>query len=108
MAYPPGMNSPAQMPYNQPVMQPYMNPGTPQMNQFRSFSNNVQFVPQQPPNMGAPMMVQPHFIPGPNGTVAAPQMYPGPTLNSCLPVAGRPNRCRAPTVSRVPVAWSPR
>ena len=70
MAYP-GMNSPAQGPYNQPV---YMGPGTPQMNQFRSFSNNPQYMsPQQ-----GPMVMQPHFMPGPQGMVGGPQMmYPG-------------------------------
>lgn len=79
MAYPPAMNSPAQVPYNQPGMQQYMNPGTPQMSQYRSFSNNPQFMPQQPPHMGGPMMMQPQFMAGPNGMVAAGpqvQMYP--------------------------------
>jgi hypothetical protein len=76
MAYPPAMNAPAQMPYGQPVMQPYVNP-TPQMGQFRSFSNNPQYIPQQPHHMAAPMMVQPQFISGPNGMVAAGPMYPG-------------------------------
>ncbi|KAL2160813.1 hypothetical protein VTH06DRAFT_1010 [Thermothelomyces fergusii] len=76
IAYPPAVNPPAQMPYGQPVMQPYMSAG-PQMGQFRSFSHNPQFIPQQPHHMGAPMMVQPGFIPGPNGMVAAGPMYPG-------------------------------
>ncbi|KAH8897776.1 hypothetical protein GQ53DRAFT_450566 [Thozetella sp. PMI_491] len=90
MAYPP---TPSQMPYNQPVMpQQYMNPGTPQMNQFRSFSNNPQFVPQHPPNMGNPMMVQPHFMPGPNGMVAGPQvpMYGGGHPQFLPPGGGPP------------------
>lgn len=74
MAYP-GMNSPAQVPYNQPV---FMGPGTPQMGQFRSFSNNPQFMPPQQGQMGGPMMMQPHFMPGPQGMVGGPQMmYPG-------------------------------
>ncbi|KAL2167753.1 hypothetical protein VTG60DRAFT_849 [Thermothelomyces hinnuleus] len=76
MAYPPAVNPQAQMPYGQPVMQPYMN-AAPQMGQFRSFSHNPQFVPQQPHHMGPPMMVQQGFIPGPNGMVAAGPMYPG-------------------------------
>jgi hypothetical protein len=76
MAYPPAaVNAPAQMPYGQPVMQPYMN-AAPQMGQFRSFSHNPQFMPQQPHHMAAPMMVQQGFIPGPNGMVAAGPMYP--------------------------------
>lgn len=80
MVYPPAMGTPGQMQYSQPVMQPYMNPGAPQMGQFRSFSNNPQFMPQQPHHMGTPMMVQQQFIPGPSGMMAAgPQvsMYPG-------------------------------
>lgn len=77
MAYPPTMNGPTQMPYGQPVMQPYVNPAAPQMGQFRSFSHNPQFIPQQPHHMGAPMMVQPQFMSGPNGMVAAGPMYPG-------------------------------
>jgi hypothetical protein len=75
--YPPTMNAPAQMPYGQPVMPPYVN-GAHHMGQFpRSFSHNPQFIPQQPHHMAAPMMVQPQFISGPNGMVAAGPMYPG-------------------------------
>jgi hypothetical protein len=73
MAYP-GMNSPAQMQYNQPV---YMGPGAPQMGQYRSFSNNPQYMPHQQGQMGGPMMMQPQFIPGPQGMVAPQMMYPG-------------------------------
>ncbi|KAK3386554.1 hypothetical protein B0H63DRAFT_137621 [Podospora didyma] len=78
MVYPPAMNAQAQIPYGQPVMQPYMNAGAPPM-AFRSFSNNPQFMPQQAHHMGTPMMVQPQFMPNPNGMVAGPQvaMYPG-------------------------------
>lgn len=73
VAYPGGVNSPAQ-PYNQPV---YMGPGTPQMG-YRSFSNNPQFMSPQQGQMGGPMMMQPQFIPGPQGMVPGPQMmYPG-------------------------------
>jgi hypothetical protein len=76
MAYPPAVNPQQQVPYGQPMMQPYMN-AAPQMGQFRSFSHNPQFMPQQPHHMGTPMMVQQGFIPGPNGMVAAGPMYPG-------------------------------
>ncbi|KAK3946466.1 hypothetical protein QBC46DRAFT_6096 [Diplogelasinospora grovesii] len=91
MAYPPAMNTPAQMQYSTPVMQPYMNPGTPQMGQYRSFSNNPQFMPQQPPHMAAPMM--PQFI-TPNGMVAAAgapvHMYPGAHPQFIPPGSGPP------------------
>ncbi|KAI9158371.1 hypothetical protein HJFPF1_06365 [Paramyrothecium foliicola] len=74
VAYP-GVNSPAQVPYNQPV---FMGPNAPQMGQFRSFSNTPQYMPPQQGQIGAPMMMQPQFMPGPQGMVAAPQMmYPG-------------------------------
>lgn len=74
MAYP-GMNSPGQMHYNQPV---YMGPGNPQMAQYRSFSNSHGHYPPPQGQMGAPMMMQPQFIPGPQGMVTGPQMmYPG-------------------------------
>lgn len=95
MAYTPTMNSPAQMQYNQPAMQPYMNPGTPQMSQYRSFSNNPQFIPQQGPHMGAPIMMQPQFIAGPNGMVAAGpqvQMYPGGHPHFMPPGGGPPQQ----------------
>ncbi|KAK4175634.1 putative PAB1-binding protein [Triangularia setosa] len=75
MAYPPSVNAPGQMPYGQPVMPQYMNHGAPQMGQFRSFSNNPQFMPQQPHHMGAPIMGQPPFIP-PNGMAVPGPMYP--------------------------------
>ncbi|KAK4102566.1 hypothetical protein N658DRAFT_423235 [Parathielavia hyrcaniae] len=88
MAYPPAVNAPAQMPYGQPVMQPYMN-AAPQMGQFRSFSHNPQFMPQQPHPMAAPMMVQQGFIPGPNGMVAAGPMYPAAQPHF-MPGAGVP------------------
>ncbi|KAK0747461.1 hypothetical protein B0T21DRAFT_279548 [Apiosordaria backusii] len=75
MAYPPSVNAPGQMPYGQHVMPPYMNPGAPQMGQFRSYSNNPQFMSQQPHHMGAPIMGQPPFIP-PNGMAVTGPMYP--------------------------------
>lgn len=71
MAGYPGMNSPAQMPYNQQV---YMGPGgAPQMG-YRSFSNNQQYMGPQQGQMGGPMMMGPQFMPGPQGMVGAPQM----------------------------------
>lgn len=62
---------PNQVPYQQPV---FMGPNNPQMGQYRSFSNNPHYVPQQQGQMGGPMMMQPQFIHGPQGMVAAPQM----------------------------------
>lgn len=80
MAYP-AMNSPAQMPYNQQVMgQPFMTSGTPQMSQYRSFSNNGQFVPQGASGPLPVPLMQQQFVAGPNGMVpGTPQMpmYPG-------------------------------
>ncbi|KAL8283039.1 hypothetical protein RB597_010427 [Gaeumannomyces tritici] len=70
---PPTMGSPAQLPYNQGVMPPFM-PGTPQMNNFRSFSNNPQYMPQQNSPMTVPLLPS-QFLPAPNGLVAGgPQM----------------------------------
>lgn len=83
MAYAPTMNAPGQVQYNQQVMQPYMAPGAPgapPMGQYRSYSNNPQYMSQQTHHMGGPMMVQPGYLPGPGGMVAsAPQvqLYPG-------------------------------
>lgn len=94
MAYPHNMNSPAQMAYAQPVMQPYMSNGAPHMNpNFRSFSHNPQFMsPQQ--HMGPPIMMQPQYLPPPNGMVAAgpPQMpmYPGAAGPHYMPPGAGP------------------
>ncbi|CAF3549237.1 unnamed protein product [Fusarium graminearum] len=67
-------NSP-QVPYNQAV---FMGPGTPQMNQYRNFSNNHQYMTPQQGQMGGPMMMPQQFMPGPQGMVPGPQMmYPG-------------------------------
>ena len=109
-AYPPAMNSPAQMPYNQPAMPSFMGPGQPQMNQFgRSFSNNGSYMPQQPGNMSG-QMVPPQFM-TPQGMVAVPpqmQMYqpghpqfipPGATPPQPMPAANgypSPGRPAAP------------
>jgi hypothetical protein len=73
MAYPPSMNSPAQLPYSQPVMPPFVGPGGPQMGQYRSFSNNPQYMPHQPGHMPAPMVLQPHIV-SPQNMVPGPQM----------------------------------
>lgn len=78
MAY----NSPGQMAYNQPV---YMG-GAPQMGQYRSFSNSHHhYAPPQ-----GPMMMQPHFMPAPQGMVGGPQMmYPG-AHGQFMPPSGPP------------------
>ncbi|KAK3315402.1 hypothetical protein B0H66DRAFT_482269 [Apodospora peruviana] len=75
IAYAPTMNAPGQMPYaQQPVMQPFMTPGAPQMG-HRSFSNNPQFMPQQPHYMGNPMLVQqPQYMPPGGMVTAGPQV----------------------------------
>lgn len=71
ITYTPAMGSAGQVPYNQPMMQPFV-PGTPNMGGFRNFSNNHQYMPQQPgAPMGGPMM--PQFM-NPQGMVPAPQM----------------------------------
>ncbi len=78
--YPPQMNSPAQIAYNQPGMPQFM-PGTPQMNQFRSFSSNSpQYIPQQTAPLAMPMMPPQQFVAGPGTMIpGGPQMpmYPG-------------------------------
>lgn len=72
VAYP-QVNPGAQVPYGQPV---FLGAGNPQLGQFRSYSNNPHYVPQQG-QMGGPMMMQPQFIPGPQGMMAPHLMYPG-------------------------------
>ncbi|KAH7347932.1 hypothetical protein B0T11DRAFT_308458 [Plectosphaerella cucumerina] len=74
MGYGPVMNSPGQVSYNPQMMQPFMgNPATPQMGaQFRSFSNNHQYMPQMG-HMGGPVMMPPHFPP--QGMVPQMGMY---------------------------------
>ncbi|PHH79613.1 hypothetical protein CDD82_2290 [Ophiocordyceps australis] len=62
---------PTPVPYNQPM---FMGPNTPQMGQYRSFSNNPHYTPPQQGQMSGPMMMHPQFIPGPQGMMAAPQM----------------------------------
>lgn len=83
MAYPNMMNSPSHMPYSQPVMPGFMGPGAPQMTpQMRNFSHNPQqFMPQQPGQMGPPMMMGPGFMAAPSpmmqGTPQMQMAYPG-------------------------------
>ncbi|OAA79229.1 PAB1 binding protein [Akanthomyces lecanii RCEF 1005] len=79
MAY----NSPGQMAYNQPV---YMGGGTPQMGQYRSFSNSHHhYAPPQ-----GPMMMQPHFMPTPQGMVGGPQMMYPNAHGQFMPPSGPP------------------
>lgn len=77
--YPPNMNAPNQMPYGQPVMGQFM-PTTPQMNQFRNFSNSPQYMPQQGGPIAMQMMPPGQFVAGQNPMMqGGPQMpmYPG-------------------------------
>ncbi|KAI9673280.1 MAG: hypothetical protein M1829_004345 [Trizodia sp. TS-e1964] len=58
MAYQSPMSQHAQLVYGPQGMAPYnMGPG-PQAGQYRQFSNGPQYMPQQGPHMGAPMMMQ--------------------------------------------------
>jgi hypothetical protein len=82
MAYHSPMGQPAQLAYNQQGMQYPMGPGGPQMPQYRSYSGNHQFVPQQASHMGGPVMIPApagNGFMGPGAMVpSAPQMiYPG-------------------------------
>ncbi|KAI9643794.1 poly(A)-binding protein binding protein [Ciborinia camelliae] len=72
MAFHSPMGANAQLAYN-PQMVPY--PGAPQIQPFRSLSQNHQFMPQQA-HMGQPVM-----IPNPAGGFMPPQgMAPGPQM----------------------------
>jgi hypothetical protein len=52
------------------------------MGPYRSVSNNPTYVPQQPNQMSGPMMMQPQFMSGPQGMVAAHPQFPGyPAMN---------------------------
>ncbi|GJN74228.1 hypothetical protein PLICBS_008319 [Purpureocillium lilacinum] len=77
---------PAQVGYGQTM---FMQPNTPQMGQYRNFSANPHYVPQQG-QMGGPMMMQPQFIPGPQGMVAAPQMMYHGGHPQFMPPSGPP------------------
>lgn len=83
MAYPNMMNSPSHMPYSQPVMPGFMGPGGPQMTpQMRNFSQTPQYMPQQPGQMGPPMMMGgPQYMTAPSplmqGTPQMQMAYPG-------------------------------
>ncbi|KAK1254389.1 hypothetical protein MKX08_008384 [Trichoderma sp. CBMAI-0020] len=91
VAYP-QVNPGAQVPYGQPV---FLGAGNPQLGQFRSFSNNPHYAPQQG-QMGTPMMMQPQFIPGPQGMMAAPHMmYPGAHHPQFMPPSGPPQQVPA-------------
>ncbi len=79
MSYASPMSQPAQLAYNQQMMQFPMGPVAPQ--QYRSYSGGHQFFPQQAPPMGGPVMMQApagNGFMGPAGMVhPAPQMmYP--------------------------------
>ncbi|KAG8163973.1 hypothetical protein KVR01_005891 [Diaporthe batatas] len=84
MAYPHAMNSPAQMPYSQPVMPGFMAPGAPQMTpQMRNFAQNPQYMPQQHAQMGGgPMMMGPQYM-----TAPSPLMQGGPQMPMYAPGA---------------------
>ncbi|KJZ71131.1 hypothetical protein HIM_09485 [Hirsutella minnesotensis 3608] len=75
---------PTQVPYNQPV---FIGP---QMGQYRTFSNSPHYVPQQQGQMGGPLMMQPQFIPGPQGMVAAQQMMYHGGHPQFMPPSGPP------------------
>lgn len=78
---------PAQVPYNQPV---FMGHNNPQMGPYRSFSNNPHYMAPQQGQMGGPMMMQPQFIHGPQGMVAAPQMMYHAGHPPFMPPSGPP------------------
>ncbi|GAB0133641.1 hypothetical protein EsDP_00002044 [Epichloe bromicola] len=78
---------PAQVPYNQPV---FMGHNNPQMGPYRSFSNNPHYMAPQQGQMGGPMMMQPQFIHGPQGMVAAPQMMYHTGHPPFMPPSGPP------------------
>ena len=79
MAYASPMSQPAQLAYNQQMMQFPMGPVAPQ--QYRSYSGGHQFVPQQAQHMGGPVMMPApagNGFMGPTGMVHPPpqMMYP--------------------------------
>lgn len=78
---------PAQVPYSQPV---FMGPNNPHMGQYRSFSNSPHYAPPQQGQMGGSMMMQPHFIPGPQGIMATPQMIYHGGHPQFMPPSGPP------------------
>jgi len=88
VAYPPAMNSPAQVPYSQPLVSSFVGTaGAPPMGPYRSVSNNPAYVGQQPNQMPGPMMMQPPFMSGPQGMVPAHQ-FPGYPMNQGAFVPG--------------------
>lgn len=80
--YAQGMQSPAQVPYQQPGMH-YMGPGAPQMaNQYRNFNPGQPYLPQQS-HMGPPMMMGQPFPGGPQ--IPQMPMYPGGHPSQFMP-----------------------
>jgi hypothetical protein len=76
MAYASPMSQPAQLAYNQQMMQFPMGPVAPQ--QYRSYSGPHQFVPQQAPPMGGPVMMP---APAGNGFMGPTAMvHPAPQM----------------------------
>jgi len=76
MAYASPMSQPAQLAYNQQMMQFPMGPVAPQ--QYRSYSGPHQFVPQQAQHMGGPVMMP---APAGNGFMGPTAMvHPAPQM----------------------------
>lgn len=76
MSYPSPMSQPAQLAYNPQMMQFPMGPVAPQ--QYRSYSGPHQFVPQQAPHMGGPVMMP---APAGNGFMGPTAMvHPAPQM----------------------------
>ncbi|KAH9898712.1 hypothetical protein F4778DRAFT_771743 [Xylariomycetidae sp. FL2044] len=92
VAYPPAVNAAGQMHYGQPMV-PFMGPSAPPMNFARSFSNNNQYMPQQPGVMNGQMIVQPPYM-TPQGMMPAgpPQMpvYAPGHHHQYMPPGGTP------------------
>ncbi|KAG6033546.1 hypothetical protein E4U40_005224 [Claviceps sp. LM458 group G5] len=79
---------PAQVPYHQPV---FMGHNNAVMGPYRSFSNNSHYMaPQQNQMGGPPMMMQPQFLQGSQGLVAAPQMMYHAGHPQFMPPSGLP------------------
>ncbi|KAJ2989074.1 hypothetical protein NUW58_g3650 [Xylaria curta] len=105
MGYPATMHSTPQLPYGQHMVPSFLPAAPPMGNNFhRSLSNNTQFMPQQSGGMGAPMMMQPHFM---APAMGPPQMHmyaggqpfippgatpqPMPAVANGYPSPGRPS-----------------
>jgi hypothetical protein len=81
VAYPAAMNSPAPVPYSQPLVAPFV--GAP-VGAYRTASNNAPYIAQQPGQMAGPMMMQPPFMSGPQGMVTTHQ-FPGYPVTMSVP-----------------------